>query len=76
MIRRLYLRIYLTTLAALALVVVLCAVLWQSIVQRPDGRLLMARIHADAMHLHLDGIAMIVVIARWSRWSCIRWCAD
>lgn len=63
MIRRLYLRIYLMTLAALALVVVLCAVLWQSIVQRPDGRLLMARIHADAMHLHLDGIAMIVVIA-------------
>lgn len=63
MIRRLYVRIYLMTLAALALVVVLCALLWQSIVQRHDGRLLMARMHADAMHLHLDGIAMLVAIA-------------
>ena len=63
MIRRLYLRIYLSTLAALAGVVTLSALLWESITLRPKGVLVVSGIHADSMHAHLHGLAIIVLIA-------------
>lgn len=63
MIRRLYLRIYLSTLAALTGVVALCALLWESIAQRPDGQVILSRLHADAMRVQFHGLAIIAVIA-------------
>lgn len=63
MIHRLYLRIYLATLAALAAVVVLCALAWQSIQRHPGGRDFLLRMHSDALHLHLDGLGMLALIA-------------
>lgn len=63
MIRHLYLRIYLASLAALVSVVVLCALLWRWIAGRSDGRVLLERMHSDALHLHFDGIAIIIAIA-------------
>ena len=63
MIRHLYLRIYLATLGALASVVALCALLWHSIAGRPDGRLVLSRMHSDSLYLHVDGSAMILAIA-------------
>jgi len=63
MIRHLYVRIYLVTLAALVSVVVLCALLWRSIAERADGHALLARMHSDALHLHFDGIVIIIGIA-------------
>jgi signal transduction histidine kinase len=63
MIRHLYLRIYLASLAALVSVVVLCALLWRWIAGRSDGRVLLERMHSDALHLHFDGIAIIIGIA-------------
>ena len=32
-------------------------------VERPDGGVLLARMHSDALHLHVDGIAIIIGIA-------------
>ena len=63
MIHRLYVRIYLATLGALATVVLLCAIAWRSIQQQPGGRDLLLRMHSDALHLHLDALGMLAVIA-------------
>ena len=63
MIHRLSVRIYLTTLAALATVVVMCAMAWQSIRVQPGGRDLLLRMHSDALHLHLDGLGLLALIA-------------
>ena len=63
MIRRLYLRIYLTTLAALASVVVLLALAWWIVLGQPGGMQLLRQLHGNAMQLHVDGLAIIVVIA-------------
>ena len=63
MIQRLYVRIYLATLGALAMVVLLCAIAWRWILQQPGGRGLLLRMHSDALHLHLDGLGMLALIA-------------
>jgi len=61
--RRLYVRIYLATLAALAAVVLLCAIAWQAIQLQPGGRELLFRMHSDALNLHLDGLGLLALIA-------------
>jgi signal transduction histidine kinase len=63
MIRHLYLRIYLTTLGALAIVVASCALLWEFIAQRPNGVRVLSHLHADAMQVHLHGLGIIMLIA-------------
>jgi signal transduction histidine kinase len=63
MIRRLYLRIYLTTLGALASVVVLLALAWWTVLNRPGGRSLLRQLHENALQLHVDGLAIIVAVA-------------
>lgn len=63
MIHRLYVRIYLATLGALATVVLLCAIAWRSIQQQPGGRDLLLRMHSDALHLHLDALGILALIA-------------
>jgi signal transduction histidine kinase len=62
-IRRLYLRIYLTTLGALASVVVLLALAWWTVLHRPGGRSLLRQLHENALQLHVDGLAIIVAVA-------------
>jgi signal transduction histidine kinase len=62
-IRRLYLRIYLTTLGALASVAVLLALAWWLVLHRPGGLSLLRQLHANALQLHVDGFAIIVAIA-------------
>ena len=65
-IRRLYLRIYLTTLAALARWSCSCALCFgvDRAGRSPTARSAAARgCMRDAMHLHVDGFAMIVAIA-------------
>lgn len=63
MIRRLYLRIYLTTLGALAAVVVLLVIAWVIALRQPGGMHMLRQLHSDALHLHLDGLAIIAAIA-------------
>ncbi|AXK72176.1 sensor histidine kinase [Lysobacter sp. TY2-98] len=63
MIRRLYLRIYLTTLGALATVVALFALASSVMWGRPGGPQMLRRLHSDALHLHVDGLAVIVIVA-------------
>ena len=63
MIRRLYLRIYLTTLGALASVVVLLVVAWIIALRQPGGMHMVRQLHSDALHMHLDGLAIITAIA-------------
>ena len=63
MIRRLYLRIYLTALGALASVAVLLAIAWLLMLRQPGGMQLLRQLHGDALHLHIDGLAIIVAIA-------------
>ena len=63
MIRRLYLRIYLATLGALASVVVLLTLVWWWVLHRPGGGSMLRQLHADALRLHLDGLAVIAAVA-------------
>ena len=62
MIRRLYLRIYLATLGALATVVGLFALAWHLAYGQPEGRQVLAHLHAMAM-VHVDGLAIIGIVA-------------
>ncbi|TZF89626.1 sensor histidine kinase [Cognatilysobacter lacus] len=62
MIRRLYLRIYVATLAALAAVAVLFALAWWAVLRQPGGSDWLRALHSDALHLHLDGLVLIFVI--------------
>lgn len=63
MIRRLYLRIYLATLGALASVVVLFALLWHLLYWEPAGRQALLRLHRAALQGHLDGLVLVGAIA-------------
>ena len=63
MIRKLYLRIYLTTLGALASVVILLAIAWLLVLRQPGGMQLLRQLHANALQLHVDGLAIIIVVA-------------
>ena len=70
MTRRLYMRIYLTTLASLAVVVILCAVLWQTTTARSSrtqqdrfigalvGKALPSDAKPDALQKALDGLVV------------------
>jgi len=62
-IRRLYLRIYLATLGALASVVVLFAVAWWLVLEQPGGSDWLRALHSNALRLHVDGLVLIGVIA-------------
>jgi len=62
MIRRLYLRIYLATLGALATVVALFALAWHLAYGQPEGRQVLSHLHAMAM-VHVDGLAIIGIVA-------------
>lgn len=66
MIRRLYLRIYLATLGALASVVVLFALLWHLLVWEPEGRQALLRLHRHALQGHVDGLVIVGAVA-----SCV-----
>lgn len=59
MIRRLYLRIYLATLGALASVFALFALLWHLANRQPGGRQAMVTLHAHALEGHIDGLAIV-----------------
>jgi len=61
-IRRLYVRIYLATLGALATVVALFAMAWHLAYGQPGGRQVLAHLHAMAM-VHVDGLAIIGIVA-------------
>ncbi|GAB1595644.1 sensor histidine kinase [Lysobacter claricitrinus] len=63
MIRRLYLRIYLTTLGALASVVALFAIAWMLVLRQPDGTRLLRQLHANALQLHVDALVIVGAIA-------------
>ena len=62
MIRRLYLRIYLATLGALAAVVVLFSLLWH-LLYGPAAPRALARLHAEALHSHVDALLVIGTVA-------------
>ena len=63
MIRRLYLRIYLATLGALASVVVLFALLWHLLDWEPGGRQALLRLHRAALQGHVDGLVLVAAVA-------------
>ncbi|GAB6195483.1 sensor histidine kinase [Lysobacter xanthus] len=63
MIRRLYLRIYLATLGALASVVALFSAAWWLVLRQPGGSLWLRNLHSDAIRLHFDGFVLVALIA-------------
>ena len=63
MIRRLYLRIYLAALAALASVVVLFGIAWWAVLREPGGSAWLRHLHSEALRVHFDGLVLIALIA-------------